>query len=78
MWPIEDMDEVVFDGAHKLLTEGVVHLLKHVERDCFRVVSVAEGCCFESSGTCQDDKRCSGIGRGHDLCCQECCIDSGG
>ena len=41
--PVEDTDKVLFDGAQKFLTEGEVHVLKHVEHDCHRVVSVVEG-----------------------------------
>ena len=43
VWPVEDMDRFFFDGAQKLLTEGEVHVLKHVERDCCCIVSVLEG-----------------------------------
>ena len=44
VWNVEDTDGVVFDNTQKLLKEGAVHVLNHVERDCCRVVSVLEGC----------------------------------
>ena len=70
--------EGFLDGAQKLLTKGSVYVLKAVEckRGC--IVIVADGRCFRSGGVCQDDGCCSGTGMGHDPCCQEGRIDSGG
>ena len=51
--------------------EGTVHVLEDVERDCRRAVDVSEGCWFQPGGAYRDGGRCSGIGRGHDWCCQE-------
>ena len=41
-------------------------------------MNVADGRCFGSSGTFRDDRRLSGIWRGHDQCRQEGCVDGGG
>ena len=77
VWPVFDPHKVVLDGAQKLLNKGAVYVLKGVERQCGRVVSVADGRCFRSSGACRYDGRCSGIGRGGYLCCREGCKDGG-
>ena len=69
--------KVVLDGAQKLLTKGAVYVPKVVEHKRVRVVSVADGCCFMSSGACWDDGHRPGIWRGHYPCCREGCVDSG-
>ena len=73
-----DPCKVVLDGAHNLLPEGAVHVLKRVQGECFRVMSVSDRRCFGSSGACWDDGCRSGIGRGHYPCCLEGRVDGGG
>ena len=64
--PVEDTNEFVLGGAHKLLAEGAVHILKHVEGDRCRAVCVSDGRCLRSGGVCRDYGRCARIGWGHD------------
>ena len=78
MRPVLEPDKVVLNGAQKFLLKGAVHVLKHFERKCCRVMSLSEGRCFGSGGACQDDGHCSGIGRGHDRYCQEGPVYGGG
>ena len=78
VWPVFDLHEVVFDGAHKLTMKGMVCVPKGVKRQSGRVVSVADGRCFRYGGACQDDGCSSRIGRGDNLCCQEGCVYGGG
>ena len=40
--PVQYTKEVVFDGAQKLLEEGVVHVLEVFERNCRRVVVLSK------------------------------------
>ena len=35
---MEDTYELVFDGAHKLLAEGTVHVLEHIKFNCCRIM----------------------------------------
>ena len=76
--PVFYPNEVVLDGAHKLLTKVVVYIPKGVESKRGRVVSIADGRYFGSDSACREDRRCSGIGRGHGPCFREGCIDGGG
>ena len=75
--PVFDTNKVVLDGAQKLLQEGKIHVLKHVEHECCLFMCIFEVRCFGSGGAFRDDKRCSGIGRGHDQFCQEGRVDRG-
>ena len=76
--PMLDPEKVVLGGAHKLLPEGAVHVLKHVERKCCRIVCISDGRCFGSGGACWNDRRCYRIGRGHNPCCQESRVEGEG
>ena len=58
--------------------KGAVDVPKVFERKRGRVMSVANGRCFESGGAFQYDGRRSGIGRGHEPCFQEGRVDGGG
>ena len=78
VWPVLYPYKVFLDGSHKFFPKGTIHVLKGVEGECCRVVMISDVHCFESGGACQDDGRCSGIGRGHNPCCQEGRIDGGG
>ena len=42
MCPVFNTHEVVLEGAHNLLTKGVLYIPKGVERERGRVVSVAD------------------------------------
>ena len=41
-------------------------------------MSILDGCCFGSAGSCRYDGRRSGFGRGNDLYLKEVYVDSGG
>ena len=70
--------KVLLDRAQKLSMKGAVDVPKVFERKRGRVMSVANGRCFESGGAFQYDGRRSGIGRGHEPCFQEGRVDGGG
>ena len=66
--PMFYLNEVVLNGAYNLFPKGAVYVQKGVESKRGYVLSVVNGFYFGSSGACQDDRRRSGIGRGHDPC----------
>ena len=74
---MKDTGIVAFDRAQKLLIEVLVHVKKHVERNCDRIVRVSEGCCFGSGGAYRDDGCRSGIASEYNRCLKERCLDSG-
>ena len=76
--PVEDTDEVFLDGAQKLLAEGAVHVLEHVEGNRCCVVGISYARRFQSGGACRDAGRWSIIGWVHGQCRQEGCLYSGG
>ena len=76
--PVLDPYKVFLYDHQKLFPEGAVHILKGVEGECCCVVSISDGHCFGSCGALQDYRRRFRIGRGHDPCFQEGCIDSAG
>ena len=76
--PVFHRQKVVLDGSHNLLTKGAVKVLKGIECQGGRVMSVADGCCFRSVGACQDNMSRYWIGRGNDLCFRESYIYGGG
>ena len=68
--PVFYLYKVVPEGSQKFLPKGELYVSKCVESQRGRVVGVADRRCFGSGGACRDDMRHSGIGRGHDPCCQ--------
>ena len=64
--PLKESEKILLGGYQKLLSEGAVYVLKHVEVDRCRIVVVLDGCQFWSGGAFRDDGRCSEIGQGHD------------
>ena len=76
--PVFDLYKDVLNGAHKLLLEAAVHVLKGAKGEHFHIVSVSDGRCFEFGGALCVDKRCSWIGRGHKPYFREGRIDGGG
>ena len=73
-----DSQEGALNGAEKFLKKGAVDVIEGVERQCRRLVRLADGCCLRSGRARRDDGRFSGIGRCDNSCGQKGRIDGGG